>query len=505
MYNSYISSTLDSCNIKIIEFDLNIDRVLSGCILIAKEMFKKKTLEVNIDIYNERENNMLEVVEILRYSRIGRINNNIFSFSHRRIMEFFYVCFLIESNDNIELESIPSDSQSRDALVLYCQIADKRQAEDVANYCWQFIIQSENLKNREVLHCIRFLNDAYIGRKECLEKFQSDLAELINKQVDKSNDMLMFKLSLEAVGLLSNIQIDEVISKALKIGNYWTNDTAIKSCRHLPNISENLEHNLYDYIVSLEYINLDFYNKFSDLYFSFSLSDAFRRMKLILILKIIDFIPNFLLSALPSITTLFFFSISEKKQPKNFETNFSEYLLISLMFVGFLWRMHYPFLVAIYSRKTATKFVKFILILFTIPIAFLFIILTFVFFSYISKKYKIISTIGEWFLNIIGPVFLLLVVIGLTTSAYTTIRNFVSDYFLMRRVIIKKLTNRSEIYSLFIKIRTNFYKNKYVSRLENEVVTVNGDWPDSSFLNLSHDSRMIRLAKLDEKWQKLDR
>ena len=77
------------------------------------------------------------VVEVLKFARIGRSNNNdtnIFSFSHRRFAEYFFTLGVINRNDNVDLEAIPNDSQSRDALVLYCQIASDDESKNVGTF-----------------------------------------------------------------------------------------------------------------------------------------------------------------------------------------------------------------------------------------------------------------------------------------------------------------------------------------------------------------------------------
>ena len=83
-----------------------------------------------------------DVIDILKYARLGRLgsgDDNRFSFVHRRFNEYFVVQRLIEQPHRVPQDAIPNDSRWRDALVLYCEVAEENKAKEIANFCWSEI------------------------------------------------------------------------------------------------------------------------------------------------------------------------------------------------------------------------------------------------------------------------------------------------------------------------------------------------------------------------------
>lgn len=65
--------------------------------------------------------------------------------------------------------------------------------------------------------------------------------------------------------------------------------------------------------------------------------------------------------------------------------------------------------------------------------------------------------------------------------------------------------NRNVIYDSFNKFCTFLYRIKYVKKLQENVVTVDGIWPNSELQNVENDEAGTLLAKLEERWLGLDR
>ena len=280
MYKSYIISTLESCEDKIERANLTVDRIFQLSIDIAQLMFDEHGFEISKSklIQHFDRDEIENVINILKFSRLGRVGNDEsnFSFVHRRFAEYFIVEKMILNEDNIDVDykSIPEDSKWRDALVLYCEVASLKKAKEIANFCWKTIDTINNPNDLRVIHTVRFLRDAFKGRKECLTDFENELYEYIDKQIHEENETLQIKLAVESVGLLESKDMDKAIVKALSLNNYWISDTALKSCRHLQHVSDELIIGLKKYIWFLP-LKILFKNK-KDIAFSFNLSSAFK-------------------------------------------------------------------------------------------------------------------------------------------------------------------------------------------------------------------------------------
>ncbi|UCH94470.1 MAG: hypothetical protein JSV88_29950, partial [Candidatus Aminicenantes bacterium] len=307
MYSSYIEITLESCMDRIERRNLSKEAIINCSIEIADKMFQKYGLEAPVsELRREISRYPLDdVIDVLKFARLGRggiSDENRFSFVHRRFTEYFAVQEIIADDKLVSMESIPTDSQWRDALVLYCEVAEESKATAIAEFCWNVIKTTDDPQDMRVIHCMRFLRDAFKGRLACIQSFREDLAEYIYEYIDEESNMISLKLAVETVGLLDDKDIDRCIVKAMALGNSWINETAFKSCRHLPEISRELKKKLIYYIDSIGVKRL-FTHK-DDLKFSLSLSEGLRKVKKFLNIKLVDGILIFL----PIFLTLIFLS-----------------------------------------------------------------------------------------------------------------------------------------------------------------------------------------------------
>lgn len=88
---------------------------------------------------------------------------------------------------------------------------------------------------------MRFLRDAFQGRKECIHSFSDDLANFLLKQANPDSFVLSLKIALETTTLLNTDDIDQIVTAVIKLGNQITNEAAVNSCRNLNKISKKLE------------------------------------------------------------------------------------------------------------------------------------------------------------------------------------------------------------------------------------------------------------------------
>ena len=312
--------------------------------------------------------------------------------------------------------------------------------------------------------------------------------------------MLMVKLSLESVGLLKDEQIDMTITKAFEIGNYWTNDAAIRSCRHLPTISSDLEYKLYEYVSKLKFS--DVVNRYFDLNFSFSLSDAFAKIKIILKLKLLDVLPNIVFACCITLVPLIITFFIDKNNDK-----FGGSFISLSVFLLFVTTSNLKFFVSFYSFKAFKSNLKSgFQIFFIIFIAAFLLLIVFICYFYLSKispeNFLTIKKIYHFIINyILGPIFGFAFIVAI----FKTVYNYLSDAAKMYKANFNLIDSRKSIYSYYGSLSTDFFKKRFVKHLENEVTVVKGEWPNPKFLSMTQDINIIRIAKLDEKWRGLDK
>lgn len=288
MYENYILDTLKDCQSEIAKRDLQMAEIITTTTEIAHKMFEQYGLEVPLDqLRNDLPDGKIDqVVGILKFAKIGRLglgNENLFSFVHRRFAEYFAVKKLLSQDSLVDVSSIPNDSQLRDALVLYCEVADETKAKQIANFCWSMIEDASTLQDSKVIHSLRFLTDAFRGRPHLLDDFRGQLGAFIVDQIDPKNNFLSVKLAVESTGILETPDIDKTVLKAFQLNIPPINETCLKSCRNLPKISENLEYNVIQFIDT--YQGFSYLKNRKTIKFSLSLSKAFDKVSRFVDLK----------------------------------------------------------------------------------------------------------------------------------------------------------------------------------------------------------------------------
>jgi hypothetical protein len=196
-YSSYLENIINGDNGKesLGEYELKYQDVIDGAIVLSREMFERKSLEIPISEIRKKYPNLQidNFINILKSFRIGRGNErdlNKFSFVHRRFAEYFYVQHLIRNPELVDIKSIPNDSQMRDALVLYCEVGEFSKVKEIADYCWSEILNSEDVKDIKVRNCLRFINDAFRGRMECIQHLRKDIADFLNHYLEEDSDII---------------------------------------------------------------------------------------------------------------------------------------------------------------------------------------------------------------------------------------------------------------------------------------------------------------------------
>ena len=290
LYQRYIDSRLRAADERLQREGLDREQVLDCCIAIASTLYDDPTmgLEAQLAVIAERlpDQPVAAVVKLLAYSRLMRLGDaeaQQVSFVHRRFHEFFVAQAMQRDPSRIELDAIPTDSQWRDALVLYCEVAPEAQAAAIAEFCWEEIrpladagLDTSAPRFLRAVHSLRFLRDAFRSRSACIERFRQQLAGLIEKEMTLKDGALPAKIALESSGLLTPNELEPVVVVSMETGDPWLQETALRACRHLPRLGHVLEFKLLGYIATLPRRALLGPN--SAAVFSLRLSDAFSRL-----------------------------------------------------------------------------------------------------------------------------------------------------------------------------------------------------------------------------------
>ena len=382
LYANYIDKRLFMCRDLMEERDLTTLEIIEYSIRIAFYLFSTKTagLEVSTDELKKEVpitpiSKVQDILDILTYSKIGRTgrNNKQFSFVHRRFNEYFVVQHLLHSASIDKYwEDIPTDSRWRDALVLYCEVAEEDKATAIARFCWsniQFLaIDNLPIDYLRAIHSLRFLSDAFKSRLGYIRSFSEELGKIIKDKIKSNTNMLLTKFSVEATGLLSEKDMQSAILEAFKTKNTWIYEIALKSSRHLPKVREDLQRRIIRYINSMRILTLLQSQK--ELYFSVSLSDGFSKIRKHLFrrtwdyrLLIIGLLGSFLLRpifiASLLVSYIFVLEIFELyiKGDFNVETTYRSFRIITLirMFISFfaLATLYYPKGLGLFAKNTA--------------------------------------------------------------------------------------------------------------------------------------------------------
>lgn len=186
------------------------------------------------------------VIDVLIAARVGRAgaSSTTFSFVHRRFNEYFLIDRFREDPSAVPLEAIPSESRWRDAIVLYAEVANEAEGARMAAFAWgemnPLLMWPKTTAPEQylrALHSLRFMAEAFRGRRDLLTPYQDELGRLILDTVRASHDIVTVKHAVETVGLLPDKTAEETLIAALMRDIDWISETAFRACRYLPDIS----------------------------------------------------------------------------------------------------------------------------------------------------------------------------------------------------------------------------------------------------------------------------
>ncbi len=190
MFSTFIDDSLDNSQRKLNDAQISKEEVIAAAKDIALVMYNNYGLEAPVNKLKMLlpQHPIDKVIECLKFSRLLRSNSSdtgIVSYVHRRFCEYFVVLNLRENKTDIPFQDIPKDSQWRDALVLYCEVAEEEDARNIAIRAWNIIKEDQGNGSLEAIHCIRFLRDAFKSRLECISSIQPEIEEFISSQLNE--------------------------------------------------------------------------------------------------------------------------------------------------------------------------------------------------------------------------------------------------------------------------------------------------------------------------------
>ncbi|WP_417327874.1 NACHT domain-containing protein [Halarcobacter sp.] len=543
--NEQLNLSLSRPNVKKLDNNLIID--ISK--MIANRMYDNSIygLEMPINlVYEELKDKYSEedislAINELKYSKIIRLGNGynqLLSFVHRRFHEYFVAINLIDKDiEYMMLESIPKDTKWRDSLIMYCELSTEKKVVKIAKYCWNEIkkIENQNVNQGDEqysrsIHCLRFLKEAFRSRRECLKDFELDLKVFLKEQIESKKGILHKKFTVEAVGLLSDNDIDEVITNVLNIKNMWIKEESFKSCRHLGSISKELSIKIKKYLFSIDSLTLVLKRK--NIIFSLKVSNAFTSICKIIKLKILNIYIQVISSsilailaplyALTYILLIFICELVVKllgfKIERNYELLFTIYATIAIILLN-APESNRVFLLDINSINL-NYIIYLVVIILTFP--------WFEFFIKIQSFYSILKSITlkkfkEFLFKL--SAFILIVIVGLfmivgvgfIANKFTTIFLIIGslsflflfifliyirvhDYLILKKIKYTDIIERDTINASLQKFKTQWGQVRYVNKLDSLSCKFIGIWGNEVEYRCKNEEAETLLAKLDEKW-----
>ena len=228
-------------------------------------------LEVDVDhvrevtiSFNETSGwdpNMVEpLLTALAYSKLGRIsqeepgNPGDFSFVHRRFHEYFCARYLKQNPNIAPFENFAADDRWREILVLLCEVLPVEHLTmifDTARSALKLGINADSgsIEHRKAIEAIRFLRDGFRSR---IEDLPIDIRVMCSKFIQRqleSGHLLDQKRAIEGVSIADDKSASAILESALTSDSAWLRETAIRSCRilrHIPQqIAEAIRHHIY--------------------------------------------------------------------------------------------------------------------------------------------------------------------------------------------------------------------------------------------------------------------
>lgn len=230
----------------------------------------------------------LKILEYAKICRFGGADETV-SFVHRRFQEFFFVENIIERVQDIgnaEYNDIVYASGLRDALVLYCDVAEDRKAREIAKYCWStaqknIVFQTSILTQEGIalVNVLDFMAEAFRNRKSVLSDFIEDFEQLVMDSLNKSTDFIVLLSLVNSMVLFDQEHLQKAVLSVFKLKNRWLNDAVMQNCRMIQRLDHRLETSISAYLFTIDMRT--FLRRYRNMRFSLSISDGFQYVRIV--------------------------------------------------------------------------------------------------------------------------------------------------------------------------------------------------------------------------------
>lgn len=292
LYSSFVEERLKKCKNKLENEGLTTEDVHDAAKELANYMQNSELygLECPMESLTEQDNDYWKKrIRILEYAKICRVGGQreTVSFVHRRFQEFLLVEKIIEENIVIEQEkykSILNNSGLRDALVLYCEVAEEEKVKEIAGYCWD-IIQNNmeyagNIQNKECVELVNafyFITEAFRNRKNIIKDLENSFEKIVEENLDEETDLIVLIAMVNSMVLFKQDFLQRMALKVFSFRNRWMNDIMMRNCRIFGPIDSKIESRFVEYLGNMDIRN--FWSSFSNIQFSLSLTKSFKYVK----------------------------------------------------------------------------------------------------------------------------------------------------------------------------------------------------------------------------------
>ena len=271
------------------------------------------------------------LLHALAYSKLGRLSQEepgkprTFSFVHRRFHEYFCARYLTQNQDDAPFENLAADDRWREILVLLTEVLPSIYLTRIFDIVQTLLKKGLNadsgtLEYRKAIESIRFLRDGFTNR---IEDIPHEIRELCSKFIQKQlkiGTLLDKKRAIEGVSLADNDSVQLIIESALTSNSPWLRETALRSCRILNSVPEQIAKEIRLHLYN-RYAGVEIYKDYSFYSVFFSSNPALHTFKsylrILLIFTLFQFLiligifvfglmfESYLLSMIPSVVFIF--------------------------------------------------------------------------------------------------------------------------------------------------------------------------------------------------------
>ena len=337
LYTQYLDSCIKNYDGTMNEFALSEDDVILEAkrLSVFMQQSSKFGLECPLKDYVaqfdviEKRNKCLLFLKDIGLCHVDDLGETI-SFVHRRFQEYFLAESINEAEKSKEsniiydfVKDIIYNSGRRDAIALYCEIADEDKTKEIARFCWKTInekISSKaNIDDDEsimiLVNTLSFMVDAFRNNKMAIEDFYDEYEKFIIGNLDNDTHFIIQETLIKGALLFDpeRESLTKLVLQTFNLGNTWLNDIIMENCRMLKKVEPDVETQFTSYFFRKPMRM--FVKQFRNTDFALSKAIGFRYVRLIHFLHFVNILLVFVYIAhslfTPSILRQWGFPIRE--------------------------------------------------------------------------------------------------------------------------------------------------------------------------------------------------